>query len=73
MEPRELTAGEIMQINPDAEGAEGFGGCMLIVKEPKSFGCNGYVKNAGASEPMYVRVQWQGMEPTGGMAVWEAE
>lgn len=74
MQPRELKIGEIMQISPEGQHTpERFGGCLLVVTEPKPFGCQGYVKNAGSSGLAFIRVSWADMEPTGGMAVWQQE
>lgn len=72
MEPRELKAGEIMQIDPEAHrGADWFGACLMVVTEPKSFGAQGYVKNAGSAGLAFIRVDFADMEPTGGAVVWQ--
>lgn len=71
MEPGELKVGEIVQISPEVErGVEWFGACLMIVTEPKSWGAQGYVKNAGEAGAAYYRVKWADMERTGGHAVW---
>lgn len=75
MEPRDLVVGEIVQIDPeweDGRGGHWFGGCLMVVTEPKSWGAQGYVVNAGHGQAYY-RVTWEHMEPTGGMAVWVYE
>lgn len=41
MEKRELEIGDIVQINPDYK--KQFGGLLLVVTEPKSWGCQGYI------------------------------
>ena len=71
MEPRPLQIGEIVQINPDAcRGTEWFGGCLLVVTEPKPFGAQGYVKSAVSAGLAFIRVNYEDIEPTGGHAVW---
>jgi hypothetical protein len=69
MEATELKRGEIMQISPESTN-EAFRACLLVVDEPKPWGCQGYVQNAGQEGQAYVRVKWEDMEPTGGMAQW---
>ena len=54
MEPCELAVGEIVQINPandDGRGRQWFGGCLMVVTEPKSFGAQGYVQSTGGTAP----------------------
>lgn len=73
MEPRELKIGEIVQISPEAfplDDAKSFGGCLMVVTEPKSFGAQGYVQNAGSKGQAYFRCEFKNMEPTGGTAQW---
>jgi hypothetical protein len=75
MEPRKLHVGEIVQIDPaHSDGREGhwFGGCLMVVTEPKSWGAQGYVQGAGSDHAgqAHYRCKWEHMEPTGGMAPW---
>jgi hypothetical protein len=71
MQPTSLTPGDIMQLDPQrARGVEWFGACLLVVTEPKPWGAQGYVKNAGYSGLAFFRAQWEDMEPTGGRVVW---
>lgn len=42
MDKKELKVGDIVQINPDHDPI--FGGHLMIVTEPKSFGAQGYCK-----------------------------
>ena len=73
MEKRELEIGEIVQINPDwsdGRGTPWFGGCLMVVTEPKSWGAQGYVIAPGADGAAYYRCEWEHMEPTGGHAPW---
>jgi hypothetical protein len=71
MEARPLAVGEIVQISPEASGGtERFGGCLMVVTEPKSWGAQGYVKNAGRAGLFFLNARWSDMEPTGGMVVW---
>jgi hypothetical protein len=73
MKPSELNIGDIMQISPSAHNKV-FAGCLLIVTEPKTFGAQGYVKALGTREEpggaACVRIAWDDMEPTGGVAQW---
>lgn len=39
MEKRELKVGDVVQLKPDHK----FGGMLVVVTEPKSFGCQGYL------------------------------
>ena len=41
MEKRQLEVGDVVQVDPEKQGA--FGGCLLVVTEPKSFGAQGYI------------------------------
>ena len=68
MEPRELEVGEIVQIDPASD--ERFGACLMVVTEPKSWGAQGYVKNAGSAGLAFYRCEFKDMEPTGGKAAW---
>ena len=67
MEKCELRPGQIVQINPDHD--EVFGGCLMIVTEPKSWGAEGYVQIPGKGEAYY-RCDFQNMEHTNGHAEW---
>jgi len=74
MEPRELRIGEIVQLNPETTKNKAFAGCLMVVSEPKSFGEMGYVQSLGTRQQIggqaYYRVNFEDMEPTGGMAPW---
>ena len=59
--------GDIVQVNPDKEM---FGGCMVVVTEPKSWGIQGYVQSAGVPGQQYIRLKFADIESTGGKAVW---
>lgn len=75
MMPMELKPGMIMQLNPEKVRNPLFAACFLTVDEPKEWGCQGYVQGWGEDgQPggqAHYRAQWEEMEPTGGMAVWE--
>ena len=61
-----LQPGEIVQIKPSAcRGPEWFGACLMIVTEPKPWGAQGYVKNAGTSAVAYIRVKSEDFIRTG--------
>ena len=72
MQPRELKVGEIVQIDPavTSNGKQWFGGCLMVVTEPKSFGAMGYVQSAGVEGVQFYRATFAEMEPTGGIAPW---
>lgn len=59
--------GEIVQINPSVEM---FGGCMMVVTEPKEWGAMGYIQSAGVPGQQYVRIKSENLERTGGLAPW---
>lgn len=62
MKPRELKHGDVVQISPETHEVERFGGCFMVVTEPKSWGAQGYVKNAGSAGLFFMRVKWSDME-----------
>jgi hypothetical protein len=66
MEKRQLERGEIMQINPGH--AEAFGGCLMVVTNPKPWGAQGYVLIPGGASAHY-RCSFTDMEPVG-RAAW---
>lgn len=73
MTPRPLEIGEIVQISPEGNGR--FGGCLMVVSEPKGFGAQGYVTVPHVDGPQqaYFRCKFEDMEPTGGQAEWRVE
>jgi hypothetical protein len=77
MEPRDLQPGDVVQLNPETVRNRAFAACMLIVSEPKKFGCQGYVQALGESRETaggqaYYRPLWDEMEFVG-RAVWVAQ
>lgn len=73
MEKRELKVGDIVQLSPDKCGNPMFGGCMLVVTEPKGFGAQGYVQALGENGKRggqaYYRAKFEEMEYVG-LAYW---
>lgn len=71
MEKRDLSPGDVVQIDPASGGF--FGGCFMLVTEPKPFGAQGFVSVPGArGEPpgsAYYRAKWEEMEYIG-RAAW---
>lgn len=69
MKKRELVKGDIVQLCPDY--GKGFGGLLLIVTEPKEFGCQGYVLDYWSDEAItykgkaYLRPSWDKIEYVG--------
>jgi len=70
--PFPLKVGQIVQLDPETCKNRAFAGCLLVVSEPKSFGCQGYVQSLGENgEPggqAYYRAGWEEMHDTGGNA-----
>ncbi len=74
MSPRDLEPGDVVQLDPETCRNRAFAGCFLLVTEPKSFGCQGYVQGVGdtndeAGSQFYYRPDWDEMEFVG-HAVW---
>ena len=74
MAPRELEPGDVVQLDPQKIGNRAFAGCLLIVTDPKDFGCQGYVQALGETRDApggqaYLRVAWDEMEFVG-RATW---
>lgn len=67
MNERKFEVNDIVQVNPSKEM---FGGCLVVVTEVKSWGIQGYVQSAGVPGQQYIRLTWDDIEPTGGVAVW---
>lgn len=63
-----IAKGDVVQIDPDHD--ERFGGCFMVVTEPKSWGAQGYVSVPGASVAYY-RCPTEAMVKVG-MAEWIA-
>lgn len=67
MEPRELEIGDAVQLNPKHK----FGGMLVIVTEPKKWGCQGYLMSAYSFEAVkfkgvaYVRPTFEDFEYVG--------
>ena len=72
MSKRDLQRGDVVQIAPNAENA--FGGCFMLVTEPKSWGAQGFVavpeRRGVPPAEAYVRAEWEQMEYVG-RAAWE--
>lgn len=68
MEKRELKVGDVLQIKPDAEK---FGGFLVIVTEPKPWGCQGYLLSPDGFDAVrykgvaYVRPLFENVEFVG--------
>jgi hypothetical protein len=67
---REYVFGDLVQVNPSVEN---FGGCIVIVTEPKAWGVMGFVQSAGVKGQQYIRLPFADIEPTGGKAIWVTE
>ena len=76
MEKILLKKGDVVQLSPETVKNKAFSGCMLVVDEPKDFGCQGYVHSLGEyGEPgglAFYRPTWEEMEYIG-RAVWDIE
>ena len=76
MEKIELEVGDVVQLNPEHQ----FAGMLVVVTEPKSFGCQGYLMSQFNFEATrfkgvaYVRPKFEEFEYVGSMqCVWEPE
>lgn len=75
MEKRELEIGDVVQLHPEHK----FAGMLVVVTEPKSFGCQGYLMSQfnfeGATRfkgVAYVRPEFKDFEYVGRLQwVWE--
>jgi len=72
MEQTTLVENEIVQLMPDTCRNPMFGGCLMVVTEPKSWGAQGYVQALGSDGKIggqaYYRATWVEMERTRGVA-----
>lgn len=59
--------GDIVQVDPSVEV---FGGCLVVVTEPKPWGIQGYVQSAGVPGQQYIRLRFGQIRATGGKAPW---
>ena len=66
MLPRKLEVGDIVQITPLKDG---FGGCFMLVTEPKSWGAQGFISVPQSLNEQpgraYLRCSWDQMEYVG--------
>ena len=64
----DLQENEIVQLKPDTCHNPAFGGCLMIVTEPKSWGAQGYIPTLSeeGQGQAYYRATWEEMEQTGG-------
>lgn len=59
-----LVKGDVVQIDPAHD--ERFGGCFMVVTDPKSWGAQGYVSVPGEKAGQaYYRCPWAGMRKIG--------
>jgi hypothetical protein len=64
MEKKKLEIGDIIQINPVYDDV--FGGCLMIITEPKEWGAQGYVQIPGKDGGRaFFRCRFEGMEFVG--------
>ena len=67
MEKRTLEIGDVLQIHPDHK----YGGFLLVVTDPKDWGCQGYLLNEYQFEVVryknkaYLLVEWKNLEWVG--------
>ena len=69
MNPANLKAGDVVQLNPETCRNPMFAACFLVVSDPKPWGAQGYVQVVGAGEQpggrAYYRARWAEMELIG--------
>lgn len=74
MDKRHMIIGEIVQLNPETVKNKAFGGCFMVVSEPKGFGAQGYVQAFGTRDEVggqaYYRASYDEMEPVNAFACW---
>lgn len=64
MKQSSLKIGDIVQIDPEHDGM--FGGCLMIVTEPKEWGAQGYVRVPGKEGGnAFYRCEYENMELVG--------
>lgn len=67
MEKIELKQGDVLQLNPDHK----FGGMLVVVDEPKSWGCQGYLLSSREFEAVkfkgraFIRSKFEDVEFVG--------
>lgn len=66
MHPQEMSSGAVVQIDPAHD--EMFGGCLMVVSDPRSWGLQGYVKIPGQGDAFY-RAPFDAIEFIG-IAAW---
>lgn len=68
MEPISLKENMVVQLSPDCRNPA-FACCFMVVTEPKSWGCQGYVQSLGTREEpggqAYYRAVWEEIEYIG--------
>lgn len=78
MEKMDLEIGDIVQISPEGKYKNTFGGMLLVVTEPKEFGCQGYIMSSQDIDAVkfrgraFLRPSWEDIEYIGKM-VWSLE
>ena len=63
MKKRELQCGDVVQIDPEYD--ERFGGCFMLVTEPKSWGAQGFCVSPAETGFYYYRCKFENMEYVG--------
>lgn len=58
-----LVEGDVVQIDPAHD--DRFGGCFMVVTEPKGFGAQGYISAPGEKGLAYYRAPWAAMHKIG--------
>jgi len=76
MKKMDLQVGDVLQLNPDYQ--DGWGGKLIVVTEPKPWGCQGYVLEypphaVTFKGRAYIRPTWDKMEYVGRMTWIELE
>lgn len=63
---RQYAVHDVVQINPEVDG---FGGCLILVTEVRTWGVQGFVQVPCGGQAHY-RAKFDQIEHTGGRAVW---
>lgn len=73
----ELKKNHVVQLDPEKTRNKAFGGCFMVITEPKPWGAQGYVQGLGTRESQvgqaYYRAVWEEMSAPIGDAIWVVE
>jgi hypothetical protein len=71
MEKRKLEIGDVVQLNPEGIYSDRYPGYLLVITEPKEWGCQGYILAPNHFESVryknlaYIRAKFEDIEYVG--------